>query len=233
LTACVLRLRRWHRRWGATDEEVDRPLPGDDLVPRPMYETTRAIAIRAAPAAVWPWLLQLGQGRGGFYTFDRLENLAGLHIHSVDRIVPALQRLAVGDVVPLSSHGGPTVATLDPGRTLVLRMMMDPLTGRPLAGSDAGDRWLEWTWAFVLQPSDDAATRLLIRTRAAYAPQRLLAPLVAGVVEPAHFVMEWGMLGGIKRRAESTAAALPARGGRPGDTPWGSRRTSRRSWRSP
>ena len=208
MTVTVLKLRAWHGHWGATHDEVARPLPGDDLISEPRYQTTRAISIMAPPAAAWAWLIQLGQGRGGFYTFDRLENLAGLDMHSVDRIVPELQDLAVGDLVPLSAIGGPIVVVLDPLRTMVLHFAMDPFTGRPIEGVVPADRRrFDWTWTFALRPIDGVGTRLVVRTRADYVPRLLLAPLVAALVEPVHFLMEWGMLRGIKRRAEFPATS--------------------------
>ena len=84
-------LRPWYNRWGATEADVARSLPGDELVPAPMLGYTRAITIQAPVEQVWPWLAQMGQGRGGLYSYDRLENLAGCKIHSVDHILPELQ----------------------------------------------------------------------------------------------------------------------------------------------
>ncbi len=96
------------RRWGATADEVSRPLPGDDLVPDPLYTTTHAITVRAPPKAVWPWLVQIGQNRGGFYTYDALENLAGLNVRSADRVHPEWQGLRAGE----------DYLTLDPDETM-------------------------------------------------------------------------------------------------------------------
>lgn len=92
-------LRHRYNRWGAEAGELTRPLPGDELVPHPKLGYTRAITIEAAPDQVWPWLVQIGQGRGGFYSYDGLENLVGCDIHSVDRVLPEHQDLAVGDIV--------------------------------------------------------------------------------------------------------------------------------------
>lgn len=92
-------LRPEKRNWGASDAEIRRPLPGDALLPAPQLEATRAITIHAPPTRVWPWLLQIGQGRGGFYSYDWLENLAGCGVRSATRIHPEWQKLDVGDVV--------------------------------------------------------------------------------------------------------------------------------------
>ena len=110
--------------WGATSDEVVRRLPGDDLVANPLYVTTRAITIDAPTAAVWPWLVQLGQNRGGFYTYDALENLMGLDIHSAAAIRPEWQDLHAGeDYVTLDpdGHMTMTIALLEPERAFVIR----------------------------------------------------------------------------------------------------------------
>src|SRR5664279_5588585 len=119
--AAVPLLRARTLRWGATDTEARGELPGDDLVPDPGLTSTRAITIAAAAADVWPWIVQLGQGRGGFYSYDALENLVGCQIHSADHVVPEWQSIAVGDEIRLHPEGGLMVALVDPGRALVLR----------------------------------------------------------------------------------------------------------------
>ena len=97
----LLLARAGQLRWGTIDAEFDEPLPGDDLIPSPNLVATRAITVRASAEHVWPWLVQLGQGRGGFYSYDFLENLVGCDIHSADRIVPEWQEAVVGDEVKL------------------------------------------------------------------------------------------------------------------------------------
>lgn len=99
----------WQRRWGATDEEVALTLPGDEHVAEPAEQLTRAVTVHAPRDRVWPWLVQIGAGRGGFYSYDRLENLFGLGIHSADDVVDGWQDLAAGDVVCRSpSHTPPS-----------------------------------------------------------------------------------------------------------------------------
>jgi hypothetical protein len=205
--AYALAARPWQLRWGATAEEAGTPLPGDDLVPAAAYVTTRAITVRAPAEAVWPWLVQMGQGRAGLYTYDRLEQIAGLAIRSADRIVPELQQLAVGDTVNLAAVGGPKVVLLDPGRALVLFETMDLRTGLPIPSVPPTQWAMDWTWLFMLRPMSDGATRLLIRTHGNYRPHGLLAPIMVLLLEPVHFVMERGMLLGIKRRAEHAGVA--------------------------
>jgi hypothetical protein len=189
--AYLLAIRRWQLRWGATDEEVDATLPGDDLIPNPDLTVTRAITVHAATDQVWPWIAQLGQGRGGFYSYDALENLVGCDIHSADRIVPEWQDLKVGDQVKLAPEVGLGVAVVEPGRALVLR------GGVPMGAVPPP---YDFTWAFVLQEQPDGTTRLLVRERYGYT--RRWAPLLVEPVAVVAFVMSQRMLRGIRDRAE-------------------------------
>jgi hypothetical protein len=206
--AYLLLLRPWHSRWGASQEEADGPLPYDHFVPRPLAQTTRAVTIKAPPEQVWRWIVQLGVGRGGLYSYDWLENLANLDVHSADEIVAELQDLEVGDLVRLApermgAEAGWRVAVMEPARTLVLHQPADQDTGRPL---DRGDpdlgSYYGWNWAFVLRELEDSGTRLLVRSRVDGAPRSLIRVLYVLLLEFPHFVMERGMLKGIKRRAE-------------------------------
>jgi hypothetical protein len=188
--ALALTGRRRILGWGATDEELVGSLPGDELVGHANAATTRAITIRRSPDVVWPWIAQLGQGRGGFYSYDSLENLLRLDIHSAAQIVPEWQGLHVGDEVRL----GPTVslkaAIVEPGRALVLHGSL-PIARRPP---------FESTWAFVLREQPDGTTRLLSRERYGY--KRWWAPLVVQPTLLVSLVMSRKMLLGIRDRAE-------------------------------
>jgi hypothetical protein len=177
-------LRPWHLRWGASQEEVEAAMPGDELIAEPTLVSTRAVTIDASPDAVWPWLAQIGQGRGGFYSYDWIENLIGLDIHSSDRILAEHQRPRVGDRLALAPDGsGLDVELVEPGRSLVLR---EP---------DGG-----WTWAFTLNSTADT-TRLVARNRWTTAGGPLGFRLYMALIDPAAFVMERKMLCGIKERA--------------------------------
>ena len=189
VTAYVCGIRPWHLRWGATEEESSQPLIGDELAPNPKLRATHAITINAPVDDVWPWLVQMGQTRGGFYSYTWLENLVGCHMRNADEIVPEWQELKVGDSVWLHPKAPPVeVAALDPGRAIVLK---------------------GWG-AFVLQPIDERTTRLIVRSQGDYNPD--LRNFVFNfllwriVFEPAHFIMERKMLLGIKERAENLAA---------------------------
>lgn len=194
---------RWvkpgHDRWGASDAEVDAVLPGDDLLPGPEAQVTRAITVDAAPAEVWRWIVQIGADRAGFYSYDWLENLIGLQIHSADRIVERWQHLTVGDIVYASRDrsGGWYVAALEPERFLVLQVA-DLRAGRALS-RDEPPGW-EFQWTFVLRDDNRGGTRLLVRERVAFG--NLAMRLAMAPVGTISFVMTRRMLLGVKQRAE-------------------------------
>ena len=178
-------------RWGATRREVAEALPGDELIADADLTATRAITVQAPADRVWPWIAQLGQGRGGLYSYDRLENLVGCDIHSADRIVPEWQDVRVGDEVRLAPEVGLAVAAVEPGRALVLRGGVAIGKAAPL---------YDFTWSFALRDAPGGTTRLLVRERYAYT--RRWARLLVEPTEAISFVMSRKMLRGIKQRAE-------------------------------
>jgi hypothetical protein len=211
--AYLLIVRPWHIKWGATDEDVRKGLPGDELVPHPALESTRAVTILAPAEEVWRWLVQRGQDRGGFYSYDRLENLAGADIHNVDRIVPEMQHLKVGDFVPMAPvewgvpMGGFTVVRIEPGRAVVWRQGW-PNDLVKMSSSEVQERG---TWAFVLEEVDEGTTRLLLRERSGLKPRMRDVLFNYLLIERQHFIMERRMLLGIKERAEMALAARTAK----------------------
>lgn len=199
-------LRGRRTRWGATDDEVGRSLPGDHLVPSPRWQWTHAITIQAPAAAVWPWLVQIGQGRGGFYSYELLENLVGCDMRNANRIIPEFQHLEVGDTVRLHPRIAMPVAVLEPGQALALCSRIDLRTGTNLEASDTlPDEFINLAWTWYLDQIDERTTRLITRWQADYSPgmkNRLgFGPLF---VEPIGFVMDRKMLKGIKQRVEAT-----------------------------
>jgi hypothetical protein len=198
----LLALRRVSLRYGASGEEVDASLPGDELLSRAGLSATRAITIGAPAAEVWPWIAQLGQGRGGFYSYDFAENLIGCDIHSAAQIVQRWQDVEVGDQVNLAPEVGLTVAQVIPGRALVLR------GGLPVTVTSSSP--YDFTWAFVLRPGTDGTARLVVRERYSYT-HRWVAALIEPV-ELVSFVMSRRMLLGIRHRAELRHRHQVARG---------------------
>jgi hypothetical protein len=188
--------RPWYLRWGATDEELAAALPGDELWPAPLWKETRAVTIGASAGAVWPWLAQIGQGRGGFYSYELHENLAGAQLHNADRLL-GLPDPRAGErlwMAPRDAYGGRGYGILghvDPGRALVM------------VSHEGYDPAFTGTWAFVLDPRGEQ-TRFLMRGRAGR-PGTVGWLARAGRIllyEPAHFVMERRMMRGLAERAE-------------------------------
>ncbi len=197
----------WQRSWGATEEEVAMALPGDELTAPPVEQNTRAITVAAPPEAVWPWLVQMGADRGGFYSHAWLENLFGLKIHNADRIIDDWQQLAVGDWVwgARNRSAGWIVELLEPNVALVMKTA-DPKLGRT-THRDEGIGF-EFQWTFALRPTPLGTTRLLIRERTAYG--RRLTRLLMAPVGLVSFVMTRKMLDEIRVRAESNTELTAA-----------------------
>ena len=196
----VLRGRHVINTWGATKDEVRSILPGDDLISSAQGQSTRAITINAPVAKVWQWLVQVGQGRGGFFSYDWLENLFGLDIHTLNAIVPELQHLTVGDEIRFGKNGPIYyVAKFEPQHALILRMP-DQQTGE--YANPTAPNYYDATWGFILNPLDDHTTRFVIRGRGA--SNTLAGRLINEIIGPIGFIMERKMLQGIKKRAEKT-----------------------------
>lgn len=184
--------------------EETRALPGDDLVPDAQGQTTHAIDIAAPPDAIWPWLVQMGCRRAGWYSWDLLDN-AG--VPSARDVHPEWQDVKVGDVMPAtpSSDDGFLVLRVDPRRALVLGGTFDLETGRTMSlGAPRPASFWEVSWAFVLEPLDARTTRLHARARLAFAGDA--AKLRLAWMAPAHAIMESKQLRGIKARAEELAS---------------------------
>jgi len=178
-------VRPWHMRWGATDTEMTQPLPGDPYLPVNAVVSTRAITINAPADKIWPWIAQIGQAHAGWYSYDWIENLLAAKMQNRDVIIPEFQNPKVRDRVSFQQDGPTTeVSLVDPGRALVLE-----------------------GWTLYLEPIDAQTTRLIVRY-----PWPLKDSLVDkffyyAVAEPWHFVMESGMMQGIKQSAEMSAGS--------------------------
>jgi hypothetical protein len=194
-------LRPWYMGWGATASELNRIYPGDQLAPDVLSVATRGITIHAPTEKVWPWIAQVGEDRAGFYSYTWLENLFLADMHNADRINPQWQSRQVGDTVWLARkdryHGTARtlVAMYEPGHALVLVSPTDyeklVHTGPPIDGA----------WTFILEPDGEHSSRLIMRSRGR-STGILKRAFDYFVFDPAHFIMERGMMLGIKRRAE-------------------------------
>jgi hypothetical protein len=200
-------LRQRRLRWGARDDELPQAFPGDELVPEPRWEYLHGVTVEAPPASVWPWIAQVGQGRGGFYSYELLENLVGCQMQNADRVIPGLQTISVGD--PVRVHPkmpALRVALVEPGHALVLHAGA-PLTSGgpgPAKGTDPDPPNL--SWAFIVREAEGRRSRLFSRYRADYGPG--LAPALGygpWILEPFSYVMDVKMLVGVRERAERAA----------------------------
>ena len=179
-------LRGWHLHWGATAQEACGEVAGDELMPEPDIVATRAVEIDAPASAIWPWLVQMGPGRGGAYTYDWIERRLGIDIRNSDRIIPEFQHLKVGDEIPMPGYAM-RVERLEPGRAMVVR-----------SSNHA------WVWSFELRPTN-GRTRLISRNRFDTSALPVKDKLAYPVIEPGSWVMERKMLLTIKQRAERLA----------------------------
>jgi hypothetical protein len=171
--------RPWQSSWGATAEEVNRPMVGDGLVQNPTFNATRAVTVNAPAERIWPWIVQMGYKRAGFYSWDILDNDG---IPSAERILPEYQNLKVGDLVPLSDHADAEVVHMEPNKRLLLVFQSDETV----------------TWAWGLYAIDAERTRLVSRLR--WRATSLVSQFVLDAFE---IIMMRKCLLGIKRRAEA------------------------------
>jgi len=193
----------WYRKWGATEEEAQRSLPGDDLVPHPRSELTCALTVQAPVEQVWPWLVQLGCQRAGWYSYDLLDNGG---VPSADRILPEHQHLSIGDPVLLTPDGrlGLPVVALEPENALVLGGTLDTETGEGVSpGDPLPEAYYSGINVFVFDPVSEATTRLIFRQRLDWNPAFVNTLMYRVFLEPISFVMGRRMLKGIKQRAEA------------------------------
>jgi len=187
LPAAVWRFWQWQRNWGATEDEIPRVMPGDDQVERPDYVRTRAITVDAGPQDIYPWLVQMGKGRGGLYSWDFLDRLFGfLDAPSAKVIHPEWQDLQPGDTIPVGRGGDFPVVDLAENAFLYL------------GGTNGG---VSWTWTTALYPTEDGRTRLVTRNtgKGGVFSRR---PVMA-VIDLAAFIMVHRWLNVLKGRAEA------------------------------
>lgn len=200
VTVCVLiswpLSGRWLADWGSSPEERSADRPGDALVDRPHRILTRAITVSAPRERVWPWLVQLGLGRAGFYSYELLERLVGIPVKNVESVVPEFQNLAVGDEILLHPKApGIPVALLDPGRALCFAATVDAPVDKPDPAR---------SWSMYIDDAGPSSVRLLVRSCIARPSGASLAKRLGAAIEDAiDFIMEQRMLRTIKRLAEA------------------------------
>ncbi len=189
LVIAVIVLTPWMDRWGATNEEIAATFPGDELLAQPASFVNRAITIKAAPEQIYPWIVQLDAKKGGWYSYTLLEGMLRCPMVNADRIHPEWQNLQVGDEVNMcKTQPAPPpyiVAQIHPNRAVVL-------------GHQENGKWVDM-YQFVIVPQQDGTSRLILRTR---------TNAVGGfwtAIHPGVFVMEYGLLHGVKARAEALA----------------------------
>jgi hypothetical protein len=198
------------RRWGMKTDEVQRNYPRDELVPDPKGEYMHGITIHALASEVWPWLVQMGQGRGGFYSYELLENFVGCKMHNADRIIPELQNLEIGDSIPMHpTMGSPyRVRAIDPGRSLVLLIREDMQTGKAFEPDDGlPEKYQNMCWLFFLDEQKDGTTRLISRSRNDW-NESFGNKIFYGIFGPLTVEMDRKMLKGIKKRVEAEIKAV-------------------------
>ena len=186
-------------RWGTVATEATDPLPGDEFVPEPKWSYTLGVAVDASPEDVWPWIAQLGQGRGGFYTYQTLENMFGCKITNTTEILPDYQHPAVGEDFLLHPTTPPLrIEIVDPPNALVV-------VGSP-ADIGAEESWGRSTWQFVVTPGSDGGSRFLTRGRYDHTPDwKSRHAFGRFPIEVISFVMSRRMMLEIKRLAERHA----------------------------
>ncbi len=198
-------LRKRRITWGASKDEVTRSLPGDDLLVEPTWGFTQAITVSAPAENVWPWLVQIGQGRGGFYSYEALENVVGCQMRNADTIIPEFQTLNRGDNVLLHPKVPMPVARVEPGRAIVLNY--DSRTGFAASATNKPRNYFQSVWLFCVEPKEGGKSRLIARFRIGYQGSLRDKMAYGYMMEAVSTTMQKRMLKGIKSRVEAIAEA--------------------------
>ncbi|MFC1978989.1 hypothetical protein ACFLVP_03275 [Chloroflexota bacterium] len=201
-------LRSKLRKWGSTEEELNRELPGDDLIKNMKGWYNHAVTIKATPADVWPWIIQLGQNKGGFYSYELLENIVGSKIHNADIIVPEFQDTAVGNAVMMTPKAAPyIVSAIEPVRALVLRLRVN-LENNEIVGEEEPlpEKYQDGSWLFLIEETPEGNTRMITRSRNIW-NQSKTNTFFYGLFGIISIAMDRKMLKGIRKRAEAAVKA--------------------------
>lgn len=200
--------RPWYTQWGATEEEAAAAMPGDELVPQPRQKATRAVTIDAPPEKVWPWIVQMGYKRGGWYTYDWFYKMtkSGDFVdgHSSNRIVPELQDIKIGEVIMINPQVGYTIMDLKKPEYLVELARADIKSGETFELAETPETYMNGSWIYVLKPLEGNKTRLITRS---YNDWKGAVGAISngGPMEFGAFVMFRKMMLGVKKRAEKAS----------------------------
>ena len=202
-------LRSKLRKWGSTEEELSRDLPGDELITDMKGWYNHAITINAAPADVWPWVVQLGQNKGGFYSYELLENIVGSKIHNADRIVPDFQDTVVGDKVMMTPKAAPyIVAAIEPGRAFVLRLRVNLKNNETVSADEPlPEKYQDGSWLFLIEETPEGTTRMITRSRNDW-NQSKTNTFFYGLFGIISMVMDRKLLKGIRKRAKKASSII-------------------------
>ena len=188
--------------WGTSKDELMQQFLGDAIIDVPKMVSTKSIRITAEPKQIWPWLVQMGQGRGGFYSYERLQNLVGLQMENADQIIPEYQDTAIGDIMKLSPQGGGEVIVMEENQAIVLyadeKQMINP---------NIKESRFSTTWLFYLEHKDGGESKLYSRGRYRF-KGIIIGVMMRIFLEPITFVMERKMLKGIKKRVEDSISTI-------------------------
>ncbi len=205
IIACYLTffLKPYRDRWGLSKEEAKRSLPGDGLVIEPKSQFTHAVKINAPMNYVWPWIAQLGQGRGGFYTYEALENMMGLNIYNSDEILSEFQNPDIGDVIPFGPGQAYPLVICNQGEAMLIENWYD-LGAKKIYDPNVSSpkNYLHLTWLWLVEPLDSTHTRFISRNRVNFSNQFKNKLFFGALSEPIVFAMDRKMCLGIKKRAE-------------------------------
>lgn len=205
IIACYITffLKPFRNRWGLSMEEANRKLPGDGLVDIPKTIFTHAVNINAPAEYVWPWIAQIGQGRGGFYTYEALENLIGLNIYNSDDVLPEFQNPKIGDIIPFGLDGGYPLVICEEGRAMAIVTSLNLETNRDYDPCvSIPEKYLHLSWLWYVEALDGNRSRFISRNRVDYAPSFKTKLIFGFLSEPIIFAMDRKMCLGIKKRAE-------------------------------
>ena len=206
IIACYLTLflKPLRDRWGLKKEDLNKTFPGDEIIAKPNNQFTHAIAIDAPREKVWCWVAQMGQGRGGFYSYEALENLTGLNIYNADRILPEFQNPKLGDLIPFGPNDAYPLVVCEPGKAMAIGLSFDMDKGTPFNPevTPFPKNYFQLTWLWHVESVDAYHSRFYSRNRVVYNPSLKNKLMMGLLFESIVFAMDRKMCLGIKKRAE-------------------------------